>query len=325
GGNRGRGGRRGGAGDGYGDMYGMQGMGPDGKRKASTDEVYFDLREEMLNFRSDLSKSEKPILIWAFDDTAEPGKTYQYRLRVGVFNPVAGTGQLVDRDMDKNNRVILWSPFSPVTEPVAIPRMVYLFAKNVVDKTKTATVEVARYKLGYWRTEDFQVRPGESIGKEMEPKDPDKERGRDRDRDRRLAMMGQAGGRITDPRGDMMMDPAYGMPSPEDASRPKIVNFDTGAVVVDLVETNDWGDAPSLKPRMYYDMLYTTDGTVIEHMPVNMMNWPAEVSVAYRVVQSEKNREPKAFRSFSKSNRTRGADPYGGMYDMGGPGGPYGR
>jgi hypothetical protein len=329
----GRGGRgsRGGRGgdDGYGDMYGMPGMGPDGRRKASTDEVYFDLREEMLNFRTDLSKSEKPILVWAFDDTAKPGKTYRYRIRVGVFNPVAGTGQLVDRDMDKNNQVILWSRFSEVTKPVAIPRMVYLFAKNVQDKTKTATVEVARYKLGYWRTEDFQVRPGESIGKEKEPKDSDKERGRDRERERRLAMMNQAGGRISDPRGGGMMDdPMYTMQTVEDPSKPKIVDYTTGAVLVDLVEVNDWGDAPNLRPRTYHDMLYTSDGAVIEHMPVNLPNWPKDVSEAYQVVQSEKRKEPKPFRAFTKSTRGRGGmqDPYGGMYDMGGgPGGPYGR
>jgi len=325
---RGRGGR-GGAADGYGDMYGMPGMGvgPDGRRKASTDEVYFDFREELLNFRSDLSKMDKPILLWAFDDTAEPGKTYQYRMRVGVFNPVAGTGQLVDRDMDKNNQVILWSPFSQVTKPVSIPRMVYLFAKSVQDKTR-ATVEVARYRLGYWRTEDFQVRPGESIGKEMEPKENERERGRDRERERRMAMMQAGGGRITDPRGNMMMDdPTYMMPNPEDASKPKIVDYSTGAVRVDLVEVTDWTDAPSLRPRMYNDMLYTTDGTVIQHMPVSNTNWPPEVIQAYQVIQTEKRKEPKPFRAFSKSSRNRNMmDPYGGGgYDMGGPAGPYGR
>ncbi len=320
----GRGGR--GGGDAYGDMYGMpgMGMGPDGRRKASTDEVYFDLREEMLNFRSDLAKMDKPVLIWAFDDTARPGKTYQYRMRLGVFNPVAGTGQLVDRDMDKNNQVILWSPFAQVTKPVSIPRMVYLFAKSVQDKTKTATVEVARYKLGYWRTEDFQVRPGESIGKEAEPKD--RERGRERERDRRMAMMQAGGGRITDARANMMMDdPMYGMPVQEDPSKPKIVDYTTGAVLVDLVEVNDWSDAPNLRPRLYYSMLYTRDGMDIEHMPVNMTNWPREVTSAYQAIQREKSREPKPFRSFTKSTRGRGMDPYGGMYDMGGPGGPYGR
>lgn len=323
----GRGGRGGRGGDVYGDIYGMPGMGPDGRRKASTDEVYFDLREEMLNFRTDLAKRDKPVLIWAFDDTAQPGKTYQYRMRVGVFNPVAGTGQLVDRDMDKNNQVILWSPFSQVTKPVSIPRMVYLFAKNVQDKTKTATVEVARYRLGYWRTEDFQVRPGESIGKAMEPRDPDRERGRDRERDRRMAMMQAGGGRITDPRANMMMeDPMYGMPAQEDLSKPKIVDYSTGAVLVDLVEVNNWTDVPNLRPRMYYSMLYTRDGMDIEHMPANMTNWPRDIAAAYQAIQIEKRREPKPFRAFTKTSRGRNMmDPYGGMYDMGGPGGPYGR
>ena len=323
GGARGRGGRRGGADDQYGDPYGGMAMGPDARRKASTDEVYLDLREEMLAYNADLSKQDKPVLIWAFDDTAEPGKVYRYRIRVGVFNPVAGTGQLVERDMDKKNQVILWSRFSEVPEPVSIPRMVYLFAKSVQDKTMTATVEVARYKLGYWRTEDFQVRPGESIGKSVEPKDPERERGRDRDR--RLAMT-QTGGRISDPRGDLMMDPMYAMPDPADASKPKEVDYTTGKVLLDLVEVNDWSDAPNLRPRMYHDMLYTSDGTSIEHMPVNMINWPRDLAEAYQVIQSEKRREPQPFRAFSKSKRSRGGmqDPYGGgAYDDMGGGGPY--
>jgi len=320
GGTRGRASRRGD--DMYGDMYGI-GMGADGRRKPSTDEAYLDFREEMLTWRTDLSKQPKPTLIWAVDDTAEPGRTYQYRLRVGVFNPVAGTGQLVERDMDKNDQVILWSNYSQTVGPVSIPRMVYLFAKNVQGKTKTATVEVARYALGYWRTEDFQVQPGESIGKPVEPRDRESERDRNRERERRLAMMGQGtGGRITDPRGDMMMDPMYMTPDPAQANRPEIVDYTTGEVLVDLVEVNDWGDAPNLRPRMYHDMLYTSDGTYIEHMPVSMTNWPKDLAEAYQMVRSDKTKEPKPFRAFSQSSRGgRGGmqDPYG-MYggDMGG-------
>ncbi len=328
---RGRGGRRGTGDDMYGDMYGMQGMGSDGRRKTTTDEVYFDLREEMLTYRTDLSKQAKPTLIWAFDDTAEPGKMYQYRLRVGVFNPVAGTGQLVERDMDKNGQVILWSAYSQTVGPISIPQRVYLFAKNVQDKTKTATVEVARYMLGYWRTEDFQVKPGESIGKAVEPKEPDRERSRDRER--RLAAMQMGGGRITDPRGDMMADPMYMTSDPAQASQPKVVDYTTGKVVVDLVEVNDWGDAPNLRPRMYHDMLYTSDGMYIEHMPVSMTNWPRDLAEAYQMIQTEKRKEPKPFRAFNQGTmRGRGGmqDPYGGagmydvMYDTGG-GVPRGR
>ncbi len=127
----------------------------------------------MITFREDLSKRTKPLLVWVFDDTVEPGKTYQYRVRLGVFNPVAGTGQVVDRDLGKKDQVILWSPYSEITKPVEVQQRTYLFAREVQDKTNTATVEVARYALGYWRTESFQVKPGEAIGKEMEPKKED--------------------------------------------------------------------------------------------------------------------------------------------------------
>jgi hypothetical protein len=203
--------------------------------------------------------------------------------------------------------------------------MVYLFAKNVEDKTKTATVEVARYMMGYWRTEDFDVQPGESIGKPVEPKEPERERSRDRDR--RLAGMGQMGGRITDPRGGLMSDSMYMMPDPTRANQPEIVDYTTGKVLVDLAEVSDWGDAPNLRPRMYHDMLYTGDGTHIEHMPVRMTNWPSDLMEVYQAIQTESRREPKPFRGFSKNNMTsRGGmqDPYGGMgmYDeMGGAGG----
>jgi hypothetical protein len=231
--------------------------------------------------------------------------------------------------MDKNNQVILWSRYSQVVGPITIPKMVYLFAKNVQDKTKTATVEVARYMLGYWRSEDFQVRPGESIGKPVEPKDKMSERDKARERQKRLAMsgMGGAGGRITDPRAaDPMMDPMYMMEDPSQANQPKVVDYTTGAVLVDLVQVNDWGDAPNLKPRMYHDMLYTSDGTHIEHMPVNMTNWPQDLAQAYQAIQGEKRREPKPFKAFSKSNMPGrgGMDPYGGMGGMPGMG-PGGR
>jgi hypothetical protein len=324
GGTRTRGSRRADAGDDmYGDMYGPRGTGPDGRRKPTTDDAYYDFREEMLTYRTDLSKQTKPTLVWGFDDTPEPGKTYQYRLRVGVFNPVAGSGELVERDVDKNDQVILWSRYSQTIGPISIPRRIYLFAKNVQDKTKTATVEVARYTLGYWRTEDFQVKPGESIGKPVEPKDKTSDREKARERERRMAM-GQGGGRLTDPRAGLLGDPMYDMMSdPARADQPTVVDYTTGKVLVDLVEVNDWGDAPNLRPRMYHDMLFTGDGMNIEHMPVNMSNWPKDLAEAYQAVQVEKRKEPKPFRAFSTASRggrggRGGMDPYGG--DGGYPG-----
>jgi hypothetical protein len=192
--------------------------------------------------------------------------------------------------------------------------MMYMFAKGVQDSTKTATVEVARYALGYWRTENFQVRPGETIGKEIEPKPDERE-----ERERRWS----SSGRITDPRDEMLMGMGMGMgmsPTRADPSqlavRPEKVDYATGNVVVDLVEVSDWGSAPNLRPRMYHEMLYTADGTKIEHMPVSMTNWPRDLLDAYQHVQTEKRREPQPFRSFEDGG-IRGRGGVGGYEDMG--------
>ncbi len=322
----------------YDDMYAMGMGGVDGRRK-STDEVYIEFAQELVNYRTDLSKLEKPLLVWAFDDTAEPGKTYRYRMRVGVFNPVAGTSQLVERDMDKKNQVILWSAYSDATEPVEVHNMLYLFAKDAQERTKTATVEVARYALGYWRTEDFQVKLGETIGKEVEPK-PERTTAR------------TLGGRITGSRDNLMMTGApgglgmggmtdYMIGGTDQTTTPPTVDYTTGKVLVDLVQVSDWDGAPNLRPRTYHEMLYTGDGTRIEHMPVSTTNWPENLLQTYQYILSEKRRDPQPFRAFNKGGlRGRGRrgmpgmDGYedmGGAYeemmmDMGGDGayGPYG-
>ena len=343
----GRGGRPGrqGPGDALygGGMYGPGDMGM--RRRSTTNEAYWDFAKEIIAYREDLSKRDKPVLFWVFDDTTEPGKTYQYRVRLGVFNPVAGTNQLVDRDMDKKNQVILWSPYSEVTKPMEIQKMIYLFAKDVQDKASTATVEVARYSLGYWHSQDFQVKLGETIGKVTEPKRED-----DKEKNRNKAKMAAAGygyppgapDRITGPRGGPPMGPGPmpgmpGMPGymgagPDQQNAPKKVDYRTGKVLVDLVPVNDWGSAPNLRPRMYNDMLYTSDGTRIEHMPVNASNWAKDLAATYQYIQAEKRKEPQPFRAFNKGglhNRGRGGRPgEGGAYDEGGAyedmGGAYG-
>ncbi len=324
----------------YPDMYGGPGMDM-GRRKASTNEVYLDFSEVLLSYNTDLAKLEKPLLFWVFDDTVAPGHTYQYRVRLGVFNPVAGTGQLADRDLDKKDHVILWSAYSEVTKPMEVRDRLYLFAKDVQNQTRTATVEVARYNLGYWRSEDFQVKLGESIGKEVETKEEKRPLSR-LAQDRITDMRGP--GPMSDPRGMGAMGPGgmdYLMGGQDRALKPEKVDYTTGKVLVDLVEISDWGSAPNLHPRRYHDMLYTGDGTTIEHMPVNVTNWSKDLVATYQFVQSEKRREPQPFRAFNKGGLQgrgrRGMMPggyedmggayedMGGMYDMGPGAGPYNR
>lgn len=315
-------------------MDGTMRMGP------TTDEVHFAFAEETINFTTDLSKRKDPLLFWAFDDTMDPGHTYRYRIRLGVFNPVAGTDMLAPRDADKRNQAILWSDFSQVTQPVAIPKRLYFFAKDVQDQQMTATVEVARYQLGYWRTEDFQVRPGDAIGKEVEPKDskpkradrltgpPGRITGAPMGRD-----MGAAGPYGAGPYGGVAGMPMYAAPvNPADAAiNLEVIDFSTNAILVDLVQVNDWDTQPSLRPRTYYDLLYTRDGVDIQRMPVSTRNWPRDLLATYQFISMEKRKEPQSFKSFQKGGfRARagvggtGAGGYGTPYDMMGGPSPYG-
>ena len=329
----------------YSDMY----MGPGGAMtgKLTTDEVYRDFGQVLINYRTNLAKLDKPVLFWAFDDGMTPGASYQYRIRLGVFNPVAGTSQLVEQDLGKKNQAILWSEFSQVTDPVHVPKRLYFFAKDAQDAKKSATVEVARYCLGYWRSEDFDVKLGEVIGKEMEPKV-----------EKKKVPPIPGGPRITgDPAyaynmpGGPGMGPgaaygpgAYGPGgygpggSPDNITRPEIIDYRTGKVLVDVVVAGDWGSPPNLKPRPYRDMLYTDNGMDIEHMPVGTTNWPKDLLETYQFVKTESHKEPQPFRDFKKGGIRGRAMPgmpdgyqdMGGMYDnmpymMEGAGGPYRR
>jgi len=311
----------------YGDMYGP-GAGVQGK--PSTNEAYNDFAQVLINYRTKLDELEKPLLFWAFDDTAQPGHSYEYRIRLGVFNPVAGTTQLAEQDANKKNQVILWSEFSNVTRPVGVPERMYFFAKDVQETKKSATVEVARYSLGYWRSADFDVKPGEAIGKEMKPPKPEEKK----------RLPGLAGQRITDPlyaaynTPPVPVGPGFGGPDPDRAMTPDLIDYRTGKVLVDLVQVGDWGEAPNLRPRMYHEMLYTGDGRSIEHMPVSTVNWPKDLMAAYQYVRKELGKEPQPFRQFKKGGiRARvqpgmmggyeGEGMYDQMYMQGGAGGPY--
>lgn len=274
------------------------------REEVSTAEAYLDYAEALITETTDLSRLEEPLLFWAFDDTAEPGHTYRYRVRLGMFNPVAGTGQVAERDLDKKDQVILWSRFSDVTDTVAIPRRLYFFAKDVQERAKSATVEVARYALGYWYSQDFNVRPGETIGREMEPPKKEEVTVRTTRADERitggavagrpLALLG-GGGREAQ------------TVEPDDPTTPDMIDYSTDVMLVDLVETGDLGSPPNLRPRPYHDMLYTRDGNAIEHMPVSQGNWPAQLQQAYRQIAGERNKEHQPHRAFSASSRITGS------------------
>jgi len=290
----------------YGDMMMEPGMGGRSSQFSPLNEVYTKYDEMMLTRLTEFEKLEK-LTFWAHDDTVEPRKTYRYRIRLGIFNPIAGTDKVSAKYQDRKNEVILWSDFSDVTEPVEIMGKLYFFANNVREADKAVNVEVARLALGRWHSGDFWVRQGEVIGEPREP-EPEKE-----DKNSRQRRMNDPSGRFA---------PMVSR-TQQRTNVPEIIDYRTGAVVVDAVVVNDWSAKP-LRTRNYFDLLYSYDGVNIEHMPVGP-SYRSKILASVHSHITKLQRQPQEeFKNFGAGDRKqrRGRmggdmmDEYGGDYMM---------
>ena len=328
-------GRSGGRGDQIGglggaDDYMISGFPGDrlARRGPSMIDVYDEFDKIRLNAITVLEKMKEPLVFWAHDDTVEPRKHYRYRIRLGVFNPVAGTNQLSEQDEARKNEVVLWSEFSDITQQVEIPGRMYFFAKHIREPANVVTVQVSKYVNGYWHSEDFKVSQGELIGAVVET-----EIETDRRRRSDVGYGGYGGyGGGTDPRmgaGRGITDPrmsSFGRPD-EKSVVPDSIDYGTGAVMVDAVAVNDWAGDKNLTTRRYYDMLYSTDGTDIEHMPVRTAYWAKNLQSWYGRISTLENVTKEPFKAFKSGRSARpgglGGDQMGGYEDMYNYGGGY--
>ncbi len=281
------------------------------RRGPSMNDVYDEFDMIRLTGRTLLEKMKEPLVFWAHDDTIEPRKSYRYRIRLGVFNPVAGTDQLSGQDKSRKNEVVLWSDFSDVTDAVEIPGRLYFFAKHIREPAKVVTVQVSKYVMGYWHSEDFKVSQGEDIGSVVETEtETDRQRNQRNQRNQRRPEFGRG---MIDPRMSPIARPG------EKSVVPETIDYGTGAVMVDAVAVNDWSGEKNLSTRRYYDMLYSLDGTDIEHMPVRTAYWAKDLQSWYGKI-SILEREPKEpFKPFSSGRRARPGrrgDDMGGYDDM---------
>jgi hypothetical protein len=211
--------------------------------RTTIDNLYKKLDEVLIIDKTDLRRLREPLVFWAHDDSLEPGKTYRYRIRLGVFNPVAGTNQFQEEDKDLKNQIVLWSDFSEIEEMVKIPGTLYFFPQDVKEAAKVVTVQVSKYALGYWYSKNFAVKPGEVIGAVADVGPVEKIGG----------VSSGSGGAAS-----VSLD---------------AIDYGTGAVLVDVVSVDDWSGGKNMYARHYYNMLYSFDGVGIEQIPVSPRYW----------------------------------------------------
>ena len=224
------------------------------------DDIYDEFDKIKITMESDFARMQEPLLFWACDDSVKPGKSYRYRIRLGVFNPIAETNQFSKQDEHLKNTVILWSRFSDITETVEVPASLYLFPSDIQESAKTITVQISKYVLGYWYSRDFTVKPGEIIGRIGEPGIVDVEKG---------------------------------------GIVPETVDYSSGAVFVDAVAVNDWSGTKNLRARHYFDMLYSLDGTDIERIPIKTRYWSEKLQNKFKEIKKTEKELREAFRPWN--------------------------
>ncbi len=264
---------RGGADDMYAYDASMQGVG--GMQQASPlDEVFQAFEEIRLSPMKAFDRLDE-VVFWAHDDSMEPGKRYQYRIRLGVLNPVAGLGQVSQKDSDFGDQVILWSDFSTQTEVVGIPKRLYFFANTFQEVSNAASIEVAKFDDGYWRSSIFSVKPGEAIGRPVEIE-------------------------LEEDKNDPMYSSRQMMPGMIEPE-PLLVDFTTDVIFVGAEQVNKWIGDKNLRSQVSYHMLCSVDGQDMERVPIGAKNWPRDLFTAYGVIKKLQKEPVEDYRSFGSS------------------------
>jgi hypothetical protein len=263
--------------------------------RSPVDEVYDQMFDIQLRRDMDFSDLEE-ITFWAHDDTLEPRSTYRYRVRLGVFCPSPGPD---------SDQAILWSDFSSITDPIHVPGRMYFFATDTQDAETAVKVQVSKYVLGHWYSEQFKVKSGEVIGdvRELE----DKSRSRTPSSRTTSSAFARPG-----------LNPSLLSTSrPKDmVTEPEEIDYKTGALLVDISTVEDWAVGTKMSPRQYKNMLYSYDTVNIEHMGIGRQFWPAELQTAFGdiLVAQRQPREP--FKDWDSNKRRRQPMP-GFEYDGG--------
>ncbi|MFG0306116.1 MAG: hypothetical protein ACF8Q5_07865 [Phycisphaerales bacterium JB040] len=137
-----------------------------------------DESQEMARDRLLSLLDNEEMAVWRHDLTAERGKTYRYRTRITVNNPLFGyTRELAEEQRPLAAETMVVGEWSAWSDPVSVPDETVFFVTaanpgNGLDAAPRATLEAYRFFYGYWRPATISVTPGEMIRGEAELPDP---------------------------------------------------------------------------------------------------------------------------------------------------------
>jgi hypothetical protein len=239
-------------------------------KQTTVKDIEDEFNKLLITAYAKMYKLTEPLVFWALDDSAKPNQIYRYRVRLGVFNPMAGTKNFTEEYQSCQDKVILWSMFSNETESLEIPGRLYFFPLSVQQDTKSVDIQVSKYVLGYWHSNRFQsVKPGESIGKVAKVK------------------------------------PLTEEEKQKNIQIPKEINYDTNAILVDVVPVNEWVGTSNLNRQGYNDMLYSFDGKDILRMPIKSRYWANDILNKYNEINLDEKKLKEPLRGFGAKSSIR--------------------
>lgn len=232
------------------------------RKERTLQDVEKDMQDAMLAKGTRLDNMREPVLIWAHDDTVQPGQTYEYRIRIGAFNPITGKDWFQKDQLAFKDQTVLWSDYFELTEAVDIPKMLDIFPVDILkakDDSKDINgvkVEVAKYYMGKWQTHEFDVYPGETIGYSVENTP-------------------EEGTQLTEGFVDMRMATTVTTEETE-------IDYASGITMVDIVKEITWGTR--MRRTDFYNMLcYGVNG--LTQIGVGKSNWSASLKKSYSTIQ----------------------------------------
>jgi hypothetical protein len=110
--------------------------------------------------------SKQPdIVVWAHDDTAQPGKTYRYKLRYYLKNPVMQTKNVCN-PQNLADQFYIVSADSAWTDQVTIKSETNFFVVAVRPGIAMTRVkfDIFRWKNGAWQMQTAEAGPGDMVG-----------------------------------------------------------------------------------------------------------------------------------------------------------------
>jgi len=105
------------------------------------------------------------VTVWSHDITVQPGRSYRYRLKASLLNPLFKVAQVpAEQQKETFEKLTLWSAESEWSSHITIEPENHLFMVGADSGRKSANIEVYGIFNGRRVYRAFESQPGDSIG-----------------------------------------------------------------------------------------------------------------------------------------------------------------